>query len=204
MWPVVAGIALGISAIAQVTNTILQAKENEYRHEIQRESFRREDNAVSRRVRDMQNAGLSPVLAAGSAADVGPVVATQAPQITDIGGQMAKAATIAQTGANIDNQIANTRLTKKSIDTQTEMTKKLRMEQALLVSKTRHEDAKAYEQKALNNMISQTGYNPKYASQLGKMTQDVKGAFDKIGVYKKGDWRNYLQFFVPKFPNIKK
>ena len=40
----------------------------------------REDNAVQRRKADLIAAGLSPVLAAGSAANAGPVVATQAPR----------------------------------------------------------------------------------------------------------------------------
>ena len=42
--------------------------------------FAREDNAVQRRAADLKAAGLSKTLAAGGAAQAGPVVATQAPQ----------------------------------------------------------------------------------------------------------------------------
>lgn len=52
----------------------------DYTKELQQTIFQREDNAVTRRVGDLKRAGLSPVLAAGSAAGSGAVVATKAPQ----------------------------------------------------------------------------------------------------------------------------
>lgn len=61
-------------------NYKLQKEQLDYQKSLQKIMFQREDNAVQRRVADLQAAGLSPVLAAGSAASSGPVVSTQAPQ----------------------------------------------------------------------------------------------------------------------------
>ena len=61
-------------------NYDLQKKMFKYSKDLQREVFEREDNAALRRVLDLKRAGLSPTLAAGSAASSGPIVSTVAPQ----------------------------------------------------------------------------------------------------------------------------
>lgn len=85
------GILAGAQIGADVYNTYQQtqiARQNlkfqrenlAYQKEVQNTEWMREDNAVQRRKADLIAAGLSPVLAAGSAANAGPVVATQAPR----------------------------------------------------------------------------------------------------------------------------
>lgn len=61
-------------------NLDLQKQNLAYQKDLQKEIFSREDNAVQRRVNDLIKSGLSPTLAAGSAAGVGSVVSTSAPQ----------------------------------------------------------------------------------------------------------------------------
>lgn len=62
MWELLAGVA---TAIGVVVSTIFTNKNN---RDLTEESWERDDNAVSRRKDDLVNAGLSPTLAAGSAA----------------------------------------------------------------------------------------------------------------------------------------
>ncbi len=68
------------SIIANKKNFDLQKENLAYQKDLQKQIFSREDNAVQRRVADLVSAGLSPTLAAGSAAGAGSVVSTSAPQ----------------------------------------------------------------------------------------------------------------------------
>ncbi len=82
-------------------NFQLQKENLAYQKDLQNIIFGREDNAVQRRVADLRKAGLSPTLAAGSAAGAGSVISTSAPQrLSDLQGYLA----LAQVGTMLANQ----------------------------------------------------------------------------------------------------
>lgn len=71
-----------------------QLKTQQYEKELQQKIFDREDNSVLRRTQDLKNAGLSPVLAAGSGAGAGAPIKLTTPQkqpaIKDLSGVLAQ------------------------------------------------------------------------------------------------------------------
>ena len=69
-----------IPGYAEQKNYAQQKQVFEWQKSVQETNWQREDNAVQRRVADLKGAGLSPVLAAGSAAQAGPPVSVTAPQ----------------------------------------------------------------------------------------------------------------------------
>lgn len=73
-------IASGIPFLGNMVNYQNQVGMQDYQKSLQRQIFAREDNAVQRRVNDLRKAGLSPVLAAGSAANAGAAINVTAPQ----------------------------------------------------------------------------------------------------------------------------
>ena len=73
-------------------NYKLQLDNLAYQKDLQKLMFKREDNAVQRRVNDLKSAGLSPTLAAGSSAGAGAVIGTAAPQkLSNLQGYLALA-----------------------------------------------------------------------------------------------------------------
>ena len=103
-------------------NYKLQLDNLAYQKDLQKLMFKREDNAVQRRVNDLKSAGLSPTLAAGSSAGAGAVIGTAAPQkLSNLQGYLA----LAQVGTMIANQqkaqtdadIARQQLKQTKLDT---------------------------------------------------------------------------------------
>lgn len=90
------GFLAGLGAVAgigtSIANTVGQYKQMNYMKDMQQEAWRREDNAVQRRVEDLSAAGLSPVLAAGSSASASSPISIGAPDHGDIQGNVKGAA----------------------------------------------------------------------------------------------------------------
>ena len=97
------GIAEGIY------NASMSAQQFEYQKQLQKKIFEREDAAVQRRVADLEKAGLSKTLAAGSSAGAGAVVSTEAPK-SDVLSRVIAAQQMQKTQAEIkytENLAAN-------------------------------------------------------------------------------------------------
>jgi len=115
-------LALGFADSAQnayfnYKNYQLQKSTFDYQKDMQAISWAREDNAVSRRVADLKRAGLSPVLAAGSAASSSSPIAMSAPQIQSV--NMSEKAMFVMSMLKMENEIHNTIAQRDLIKAQT-------------------------------------------------------------------------------------
>jgi len=125
--PVTAGLIVGGAGalvgggtnigIGQANYT--QQKHNlEWQQKAQRITWAREDNAVRRRAADLAAAGMSKTLAAGQAAQTGPVVHTQAPQRD---ASLYNPMTMFQKYADVTQTVAQAWLTKENAEYQAKL-----------------------------------------------------------------------------------
>lgn len=145
------GLEIG-SAIAGLAGGIFKTgydiwsnnRDFDYQKSLQEDIFNREDNAVQRRMKDLQAAGLNPNLAAGSAAGAGSVVGrSNTPSLSgnSVGTALDNAAAVQQLRAQrIQNEILGNQ--KKE-------------------SAARAQSAETQATYDLANLYTQLGFNPK-------------------------------------------
>jgi len=104
-------IGAGVPFVGDMINYHNQQQNTKYQKKLQQQIFEREDNAVQRRKADLIAAGLSPVLAAGSAAGSGGIVSTTAPQGNSKA--LSEALNLAQQRESIKQTQAQTSLIEK-------------------------------------------------------------------------------------------
>lgn len=106
-----AGLALG--GVSSLANWWQQKQNLQWQQSLQHDIFSREDNSIRRRVKDLEAAGLSPVLAAGQGASAGQVIRTDPPQIQ--GNSLQDAMQLMQ----MQETISNTKAQRDLISAQT-------------------------------------------------------------------------------------
>lgn len=117
----VGAVGMNMPGVPEWMNYKAGQENLDWQKSVQEQTWAREDNAVQRRAADLKAAGLSPVLAAGSAAQAGPVVSTQAPTAEPGRGHEAAAAVMQMLKAKVD--ISRTEAETEAIKAQADRTR---------------------------------------------------------------------------------
>lgn len=156
------GLATGLTDSGiSIWNAGQQQKNLAYTKKMQREAWAREDNAVQRRVADLKLAGLSPVLAAGSAASASSPVSTSPSQMDSVGSNILNSILQSKNISQMNAGIAQTKEQTKLIAEQ-------------IKGQGIENDIKKYDL----DIAKSTGM-PYGASSYGKIAKDVYGVTTK-------------------------
>ena len=167
---IVAGaLSAGAQGAGAVANYLGQKKANEYNKSMQEKAWEREDTAVQRRKADLIAAGLSPVLAAGSAATTMAPIRTEAPQIDT--------AAIASAGKSVTDSMMQSLAMKQGMEN---ITKTQAETAAIDAQRDKSEVETAFMRE--NNPLTIEGtknflaiQNATKSSQINRYLQETKG-----------------------------
>lgn len=179
-WGMTAGLAGGTDVWGEMTGSTEANRINQQNYEAQRDNYawqryaqqrtwEREDNAVQRRKADLLAAGLSPVLAAGSAAQTSTPIPTSAPHREYARTNMAEAAMMAYQIMSMTSAIDKTKAESELIDLQK---KKTQVDTAARVQDVYNKKMENYIKKVDTKNIIETGIG-KESSTVGKLLKDL-------------------------------
>lgn len=149
---------------------------------LQQEQWNREDTSIQRRVKDLKEAGLSPVLAAGTGATSSPPIRIS-PTQSDINFRQIPE-------LQVGNYIMQMLMQKSMIDKMSEETLRIKQQRELdlqnnpdklnaLRARAAVNWQDSYTKFMNNDYYKRGGINPTASSELGKMASDLAKALEK-------------------------